>query len=446
MKDINRKKFSNFIPSPFSLAILLTFATFLFALFMTGNNKSFSQYVPDLFLFWEQGFWDLLKFAMQMMLMLVLGNVLALTRPFEKIMNVLVRYATNTANAALIVSLSTVIMAYLNWGLGLIFGALLARAVAHSAYASGMKLNYPMIGAAGYGGLMIWHGGLSGSAPLKIAEEGHFLEATIGVIPASETLLSDMNIVVAITTVIAIPLFFYFLGKRNHKYSDLSSFKTLTAQPLERESRKDDHDKLENSRWFSLSIAIFMLLAIVVKVWNTDLPKILNINFINLILLVASLFLYPSVKSFAKAVGSAVSGSAGIMLQFPFYAGIMGIMQHSGLSDLLTGFFISISNQQTFPIFTMFSAGLVNFFVPSGGGQWAVQGPIIVDAATQVNIPVSKAVMALAYGDQLTNMIQPFWALPLLAITGLKARSVLPYSFILMILGSIIFGLCLLLF
>jgi short-chain fatty acids transporter len=133
------------------------------------------------------------------------------------------------------------------------------------------------------------------------------------------------------------------------------------------------------------------------------------------------------------------------MLQFPLYAGIMGMMKYSGLTDVFTQFFIDISTTETFPLFTMISAGIVNFFVPSGGGQWAVQGPVIVEAAQNLGVPVSKAVMALAYGDQLTNMIQPFWALPLLAITGLKAGDILKYSFRIMIAGLLLFAVFLVL-
>jgi short-chain fatty acids transporter len=117
----------------------------------------------------------------------------------------------------------------------------------------------------------------------------------------------------------------------------------------------------------------------------------------------------------------------------------MGIMNHSGMVDIMSGFFVSISNETTFPIFTFISAGIVNIFVPSGGGQWAVQGPIIIEAANQLNVSIPKSVMALAYGDQLTNMLQPFWALPLLGITGLKAKEILPYTLILLVAGSAIF-------
>ena len=114
-------------------------------------------------------------------------------------------------------------------------------------------------------------------------------------------------------------------------------------------------------------------------------------------------------------------------------------MTHSGLIQIMSDFFVNISNETTFPLYTFLSAGIVNIFVPSGGGQWAVQGPIIVEAANQLGVSIPKSIMALAYGDQLTNMLQPFWALPLLGITGLKAKEILPYTIILLLIGSIVF-------
>ena len=167
--------------------------------------------------------------------------------------------------------------------------------------------------------------------------------------------------------------------------------------------------------------------------------KVINPNYINLVLLGLAIVMHKSFFNFLKGVDSAISGASGILIQFPLYFGIMGIMNHSGMVQIMSDFFVSISNETTFPIFTFISAGIVNVFVPSGGGQWAVQGPIIVDAATQLGVNIPKSVMALAYGDQLTNMLQPFWALPLLGITGLKAKEILPYTLILLLAGILIF-------
>ena len=142
----------------------------------------------------------------------------------------------------------------------------------------------------------------------------------------------------------------------------------------------------------------------------------------------------------------AIKGSSGILIQFPLYFGILALMQSGGLINLISDWFITISTAQTLPVYTFLSAGLVNLFVPSGGGQWAIQGPILLDAATRLGVPLPKIILAMAYGDQLTNMMQPFWALPLLSITGLKAKDILPYTLILMLIGLVVFVGVLMLF
>jgi len=172
---------------------------------------------------------------------------------------------------------------------------------------------------------------------------------------------------------------------------------------------------------------------------SASIYKQVNPNFINLLLLGLSILLMGNFSRFLAAVDQAIVSTSGIMIQFPLYAGIMGIMKYSGLMALISEGFTSISTELTFPLFTFVSAGIVNIFVPSGGGQWAVQGPIIVEAAQQIGVDTPKSIMAMAYGDQMTNMIQPFWALPLLGITGLKAGQILPYSFRLMLVGGVVF-------
>ena len=162
-------------------------------------------------------------------------------------------------------------------------------------------------------------------------------------------------------------------------------------------------------------------------------------NYINLVLLATGIVLHGSIYKYLRGIDDAIGGASGILIQFPLYFGIMGIMKYSGMVGIFSDFFVQISNEVTFPIFTFISAGIVNVFVPSGGGQWGVQGPIIIEAASQLNVPYWKAVMSLAYGDQITNMLQPFWALPLLGITGLKAKEILPYTLLLLLIGSVIF-------
>jgi short-chain fatty acids transporter len=169
-------------------------------------------------------------------------------------------------------------------------------------------------------------------------------------------------------------------------------------------------------------------------------------NLINFLMLGLGIIFHGSFKRFINAVGESISDIAGILIQFPLYFGIMGIMSSSGMVTQISDFFVSISSATSLPIFTFFSAGLVNIFVPSGGGQWVVQGPIVVESALKLGVPLNKAIMALAYGDQITNMLQPFWALPLLGITKLKAKEILPYTLIAMLVGSFVYLIGLFLF
>ncbi|MEE2700264.1 MAG: TIGR00366 family protein [Bacteroidota bacterium] len=432
------KLFRSLLPTPFTIAVLLTFLTFLLALFLTSPQQEKNHFL-QLLIFWEQGLWDspLLVFTVQMMLMLVLGHALALSKPISKLIAKGTQYCNNTANAAAIITFSTLLVAFFNWGLGLIFGAIFARKVGEHATKRCVKLNYPLIGAAGYSGLMVWHGGISGSAPIKIAEEGHFLAEKIGVISQSATVFSSMNISISIVLLITLPLIMYYLGKKNE-----GDILQLESEEDTRKIVLSGAEKLDHSTILSYLFGGIILFYAFYKAFifpEVISLKVITPNYLNLVLLGFAIVMHKSFFSFLKAIDSAISGSSGILIQFPLYFGIMGIMNHSGMVQIMSDFFVSIANQTTFPIFTFISAAIVNVFVPSGGGQWAVQGPIIVDAATQLGVSFPKSVMALAYGDQLTNMLQPFWALPLLGITGLKAKEILPYTLILLLAGIVVF-------
>lgn len=444
------------LPSPFTIAVLLTVFVAILA-FVFGNSESDWQGIAR---FWQKGMWDpsMLVFAVQMMLMLVLGHVLALTNFVDLIIRRATLYCNNTANAAFLVTFFTVLMAFFNWGLGLIFGAVFARKVGEHAQRNGIWLNYGLIGAAGYSGLMVWHGGISGSAPIKVAEDGHLntlMAPTLDAeklmllpksIPLSETVFSSMNISASLALIVCLPLLMYWLGRR------FPGTSPVTLKSLGRSDSNSDlvvgAERLDHIPWFSKILGLLILLVALLQISDQEWRELSFItpNFLNLFLLGAALFFHKNNFSFLKAVDDAIGGASGILIQFPLYFGIMGIMSHSGLIDFFSDIFMSVSSPDTFPITSFFSAGLVNLFVPSGGGQWGVQGPILISAAMEMGVSFPKAIMALAYGDQLTNMLQPFWALPLLGITGLSARSILPYSVMIMLVGFLIFGSVLILF
>ena len=439
----------NLLPSPFTIAIILTFAIIILAKNLTETN------LYDIISLWEIGLWNspLMNFAMQMMLMLVLGYVLALTNLFKIIIEQITRFCNNSANAAFIVAFSTILVSFFNWGLGLVFGAILARKVAENALKKNISLNYPLIGAAGYSGLMVWHGGLSGSIPLKIAEKNHFEEVIIksellNQLPSSginfsETVLSSMNITVSIFLLIIIPLVLFYVGKCKPNGPQII-INTKTKHKTEKNIKGAEY--LDHSTWFTKIIGFAILMIVIKNIYHATSLSFITPNFINLLLLGLCLFLHKNILVFLKSLNEAITSASGILIQFPLYFGIMGIMNGSGLVDIFADFFVSISNTHTYPILTMISGGIINIFVPSGGGQWAVQGPIILQSSIDLGVDIPKSIMALVYGDQLTNMLQPFWALPLLGITNLKAKEIFPYTLIIMLIGIAIFTTALIIF
>lgn len=453
------RAFRSLLPSPFTIAILLTLVTMVLAL-LFGKFESGLNPVVQLLDSWQTGLWDasLLAFAVQMMLILVLGHILALATPVSRAIDSIITLASSPARAAFLVTFFTMVVGFFNWGLGLIFGAIIARKTAEKFSHEGKQINYPLLGAAGYTGMMIWHGGISGSAPVKVVEEGHLPELMAGIFPPERletlrasipfelTIFSPMNITASVILLIVLPLMMAYTAK--HSKSDVP---LPEANFQFKSSNKPLHlsgaEKLDYSRFFCLFFAFLILgYSLSVPFREANGFGFITLNYLNFTLLGLCLLFHGRFSNFLNALDEAISGASGILIQFPLYFGIMGIMRSAGLIDQISEFFISVSTEVTFPIYTFFSAGLVNIFVPSGGGQWAVQGPIIIQAADQLGVSFSKSIMALAYGDQLTNMLQPFWALPLLGITGLKARDILPYTLRLLMVGMIVFMGVLILF
>lgn len=454
--QVIEKLFERYLPSPFTIAVLLTALTIVLALLFGDSAPNTGKLVHILSL-WEKGLWNngLLVFAYQMMLILVLGHVLVLSPPMEQVILRLTGLVRNTSQAAILVAVSTMLVSFFNWGLGLIFGALFARKVGEYTQEKQIPLNYPLIGACGYSGLMVWHGGISGSAPIKVAEKGHLQELVLAAgnpdlgsalpdtLSTSLTIFSLGNLVVFGTVVLCIAVLAFFLGKKAKATSTLLqryTFKSVGTKMLK------GAEKIEHSKWPAFLFGGVLFLTFLLQY----LPAIqsLNItpNLLNFFMLGLAIILHGSFRSFLNAVEESISDVAGILIQFPLYFGVMGIMGGSGMIAQISDLFVSFSNSVTLPLFTFFSAALVNIFVPSGGGQWAVQGPLVLESALTLGVPLPKIVMALAYGDQLTNMLQPFWALPLLGITKLKAKEILPYTVLFMGVGMLIYVAALLLF
>ena len=261
--------------------------------------------------------------------------------------------------------------------------------------------------------------------------------AIMGVVPTSETIFSPYNIIIVVALIVFIPILNRFMMPKPEDTVTVDPKLLVDEIAIEEDTDKTPASKLENSYILSMLIGALGLAYLAQHFITKGFD--LNLNIVNLIFFILGIIFHGTPKRFLAAVATAVKTSGGIIIQFPFYAGIMGMMVDSQLAGVMSQWFVTISNVNTFPLFTFYAAGLVNFFVPSGGGQWAVQAPIMLQAAQDLGVSYSKTAMAIAWGDAWTNMIQPFWALPALAIAGLRAKDIMGYCvFVLLVSGVVI--------
>ena len=419
--DLFSRIMQRWLPDAFLIAVILTAFVFLSGLFF--ENQSVNQMAQH----WGNGFWKLLTFSMQMVLILVFGSILAMSGPVKSFLKSVARLAKTPAQAIVLVTLVSMLAAWINWGFGLVVGALVAREVASSV----KNIHFPLLIASAYSGFLIWHSGLSGSIPLKIASASDDVLSLLldgQIIALTETIFAWQNVAIIIVLAISLPVINIMMMPDKN---DRLEFVARQEQPTIIDVAKlSPAEKLEHYPIINL---IMIAVGGVFLFGYFSSGKGVSLNIINLCLLLVGLALHFNPHNYLKAMREAVGTSSGIILQFPIYAGIMGMMVESGLAASMSEWFVEISNKETFPVLTFLSAGIVNFFVPSGGGQWAVQAPIVVPAAIQLGVPINQAAMAVAWGDAWTNMIQPFWALPLLAIAGLNLRQIMGYCMVILI-------------
>ncbi|GAA3062392.1 short-chain fatty acid transporter [Actinocorallia glomerata] len=424
------------IPSALVFAIGLTVIVAVLALLLTDAGPV--QVVEE----WGLGLAGLLEFMTQIALILFLGYILASTRPVRALLRRLAQVPRTPMQAYLFVFLIAALASLITWGLGLVVGGLMAREVAEQARRREMPVHFPMLVAAGFSGFVVWHMGYSASGPLTAATPDSFVADVLGEpLSITETVFSSWNLIAAAVTILVVAGALTLIAPRNpHDVVPLGVDARLKDTEVD-DAVVTPADRVDASRIPTMLVGLMLVgyLAIHFSGGGGLTLDIVNWSFLTLImLLVRSPFeLLALTKEAAANVGD-------ILLQFPLYAGILGIMAGTGLMQVFSEAFVAISTDQTFALWAFLSAGIVNFFVPSGGGQIAVQAPILLEAAESLGTDPAVAIMAVAYGDQWTNMIQPFWALPLLAIAGLKMRDILGYTTIVLIASGLVFGATLL--
>ncbi len=435
------------MPSPFLFAILLTYVTAVVAFFFEEST------VTEIALSWQDGFWDLLQFGMQMVLILVTANVVAYHPRAKKLILALVRLPKNGRQAVVLVGIGSMLTGWISWGLGLIFGAILAREMGKRASRDNIPVHYPLLAVAGYMGIgLTWGWGLSSSAGLLQATEGNAL-MQLGfidrVVSSTEWVFHPYPLLLTALALTYASIMLYLLcppnencrGIKHYVHTHDDEVNNNSEHNLTPTKHTEDvapekpmlADRIDNSAMLGGIIAIIGL-ALFARSFFTQGLGALDINVLNFGFLMLGLLLFMSPSRYLGEFYDAVQGSAGVILLFPFYAGIIGIMTGTGLVDTMTESLLSIATPSTFPVIAWITGGVLNIFVPSAGGEWAIIGGPMMLASAELGIPYGQTIAAYAVGDAHTNLFNPFWAVPLLAITGLQARDMFGYSITMMIL------------
>jgi short-chain fatty acids transporter len=409
---------ARWVPSAFSIAVLLTLLTALLA--VTWGNASPQKVLEG----WGGGFWELLTLSMQMALVMFTGYLLALTGPVKKLLEAVASIPKSPRGAVVLVALSSMLMAYVNWGLSLVGSAMLVRFVVRRR----PDVDYRLLVACAYFGLgATWHAGLSASAPLTVATPKHFLESKIGLVGLDLTLFSGFNLLLVAGSMIVLCALAWAMHPSPDRAVKVDP-KLLEepAPPPEPVAEKTFASWID--RGWQLN-ALFGLAGL--SYWGLMLSqtgwRTINLNSVNFLFLTLAVLLHRSPRALLAASEEAAGTLSGVVLQFPLYAGIYGLFKSTALTEKLGELFVSISTTKTFPALVYLYSGLVNYFVPSGGAKWAIEGPYLLEAAAKLQVAPQKVVLAYAWGDMATDLIQPFWALPLLGIAKLEFKDILGF-------------------
>jgi short-chain fatty acids transporter len=410
-----------YLPDPFVFAIILTLLTMILAMLVEGKAPL------DIVNSWGKGFWALLAFTTQMAVILTMGYVLAAAPLTDRLLNKIVSRVHSPHTAIIVATLAGCVGSYLNWGFGLIIGGIIAKKLALKI----KGVHYPLIIAAAYSGFTMYGLGLSASIPVLISTKGHPLESLMGVVPLSETVLSAPMLVTSLVVLVTLPLLNAWLHPKTGEAIievdpgiDRSEKRTDISALLDRDTFAY---KLNHSRLLSMLIGLCGMTYVVFYFFRKGT---LDLNLINFIILFLGILLLGTPLAYVEKINEGIKTIGGIILQFPFYAGIMAIMGASGLSDTISKVFVDVSTAQSLPFWGLISSFVINFFVPSGGGHWVIQGPFMIDAAKALGASIPHTSMSVMLGNAWADLVQPFWILPALALSKLKLKDIMGYTVI----------------
>ena len=428
-----------YVPDPFLYAAILTFIVVLAALAWTASGP---VQVIDA---WYGGIWNILAFTMQMALVLATGVTLADAPAIKRLLHKLAALPRDQVGAAIAIFLTAAIGSWLNWGFGLVIGALLAREIGKRLHAA----DFAFLVAAAYMGFMVWASGLSSSIALASATPGNALniieKVTGHTAGFDQTIFTWFNLVPVVLLIVVIPVALAFMAPAEKDMKKLDP-RALRAEPAaQAESPQPTFAAALERSWLVTALLVAMGIAYAAHA-VIDHKPLLDINGFIFIALVLGLALHGNPIAYVRSFNEAARLVGPILLQFPLYGGIMGIMVGTGLAAEIAQSFVAFSTHRTLPFWSFISSNIITLFIPSGGGHWAVQGPFMVPAAVKLNVDPAITAMGTAMGEQVANMIQPFWALPILALARLGIKDIMGYCVVALIIGLVVFGGALLAF
>ena len=423
---------TRWVPDAWVIAVILTIAAYGLGLIFTKATAF--QLIQN----WGSGFWVLLSFGMQMCLIIMTGYILATTPIFSRLLNGLAGLPKSNKGAIAMMALVSMGLAWVNWGLSIVGSAVFVRFMVRKQ----KGVDYRLLVATAYLGLgTMWHSGLSASAPLLVATPKHFLEKDIGIIPITETIFHPFNLLLALAVLVVLAIVGPLMHPRKEETfeadPELIKEAGFEPPPKPRPEEMTPALWLENSPIINLIVAASGIIWLVWYFGKNGWAGI-NLDVVNFVFLIIGILLHWTPASFLKAAMEGGSFIWGVVVQFPFYAGIFGIIKFSGLAEVMGDWFTAIATKETYPFIVMWYSGILNYIVPSGGAKWAVEAPYIMAAAKNLGVSGPMTVIAYAWGDMITDVIQPFWAIPLLGVAKLNFRDIMGYCMIYFIIYMVI--------
>ena len=417
------------IPDSWVVCMLLTVAALLLAMF--GAGASLNESV----LAWGDGMWALLELGMQFSIAMIAAHACVSSRPVYRFLDWLAGLPDRNkpVQAIFLIGAYALVTGYLNWALSVVASALFVPFVARR----NPKADIRVIIAAAYLGICtIWHGGLSGSAPLILATPGNPLLAPASgepvidrLIPVTETLFIPFNLIfIAILGAVALAMVMLLHPRKNVPTLTPDQIDRMMPTLPEDQAPETPAARMEASRGWIVLAAILIGYPLGYSMVTRGFGATWTINAYNAVFLVAALLLQGRPANLVRAFANGARTASGVILQFPFYAGIFGVINNTGLGAWLGELFVTFATTETYPLVVYFYSGFVNLFVPSGGSKWLIEAPYLLPAARELGVSATTTVLAYAYGDATTNFIQPFWAIPILTVTRLKFGDVLGYT------------------